>query len=92
MDYYHNSASDTQSTHPNQHDYDELVTIYTHTDSYNTFNALASSKMPPAMKDVDLSEPRQWGKLIRHDGRTAVYELDFGGGKKVLTLVIWVAE
>src|SRR5881628_3820183 len=29
MDYYHNtSASDTKSTHPNQHDYDELLCIY----------------------------------------------------------------
>ena len=34
MDYYHNtSASDTRSTHPNQHDYDELATIYSHLDS-----------------------------------------------------------
>ena len=34
MDYYHNtSASDTRSTHPNQHDYDELGIIYSHVDS-----------------------------------------------------------
>src|SRR5438093_3376128 len=34
MDYYHNtSASDIRSTHPNQHDYDELATIYSHLDS-----------------------------------------------------------
>ena len=37
MDYYHNtSASDTKSTHPNAHDYDELQTIYAHTDSTTT--------------------------------------------------------
>lgn len=40
MDYYHNtSASDTKSTHPNQHDYDELGTIYSHLDSTTTVGA-----------------------------------------------------
>jgi hypothetical protein len=96
MDYYHNtSASDTQSTHPNQHDYAELVTIYTdHLDSTSTVGqASIAASMPPAMHDIDLAGPRQWGKLIRHNGRTALYHLDFGGGNKVLTLVIWaVAE
>src|SRR5205823_6283738 len=37
MDYYHNtSASDTKSTHPNAHDYDELGFIYAHLDSFTT--------------------------------------------------------
>src|SRR5262249_41050276 len=40
MDYYHNTtASDTKSTHPNQHDYDELGIIYSHLDSYTTIGA-----------------------------------------------------
>ena len=40
MDYYHNtSATDTQSTSPNQHDYDELSTIYSHVDSSSTVGA-----------------------------------------------------
>jgi hypothetical protein len=44
MDYYHNtSATDTKSTHPNQHDYDELVTIYTHLDSTTTIGAASTS-------------------------------------------------
>jgi len=49
MDYYHNtSASDTKSTHPNQHDYDELVTIYTHLDSTTTIgSATTSSQLVP---------------------------------------------
>ena len=43
MDYYHNtSASDTKSTHPNKHDYDELVTIYSHLDSTTTVGAAAT--------------------------------------------------
>jgi hypothetical protein len=45
MDYYHNtSASDTQSTHPNAHDYDELSTIYSHLDSTTT---IGSSSLVP---------------------------------------------
>jgi hypothetical protein len=44
MDYYHNtSASDTRSTHPNQHDYDELVTIYSHRDSFNSWSGPVGS-------------------------------------------------
>jgi hypothetical protein len=47
MDYYHNtSASDTKSTHPNQHDYDELGIIYNHRDSFTTIGA--TSKVVPA--------------------------------------------
>src|SRR5206468_7438805 len=43
MDYYHNtSASDTKSTHPNQHDYDELATIYQHLDSSSTVGAASA--------------------------------------------------
>ena len=44
MDYYHNtSASDTVSTHPNKHDYDELATIYAHLDSTTTIGAASTS-------------------------------------------------
>ena len=44
MDYHHNtSASDTKSTHPYQHDYDELATIYNHLDSTSTVGSAAFS-------------------------------------------------
>jgi hypothetical protein len=40
MDYYHNtSASDTKSTQPNQHDYEELGTIYAHLDATTTVDS-----------------------------------------------------
>jgi hypothetical protein len=65
MDYYHNtSASDTQSTHPNQHDYDELVTIYSHTDSSTTIGA--SSLVPTGA----VGESRFVDRLA--DGRTRI--------------------
>ncbi len=45
MDYYHNtSAADTKSTHPNQHDYDQLGIIYSHHDSTTT---IGSSSLVP---------------------------------------------
>jgi hypothetical protein len=44
MDYYHNtSSSDTKSTTPNQHDYDELATIYQHLDSTTTVGSAPRS-------------------------------------------------
>ncbi|HLM37780.1 MAG TPA: hypothetical protein VK287_08375 [Gaiellaceae bacterium] len=44
VDYYRNtSASDTTSTHPNQHDYDELAAIYRHLDSTTTVGNAAFS-------------------------------------------------
>ena len=87
MDYYHNtSASDTLSTHPNQHDYDELGIIYGHVDSSTTVSA-----SPAATAAAVLDAPNEWGKLVSasKDGRSATYERDFGGGNKVVTLVIW---
>ena len=48
MDYYHNtSASDTKSTTPNQHDYDELGTIYAHLDSTTTVGLPTGSRLVP---------------------------------------------
>ena len=92
MDYTNDPST---NQHPNQHDYDELVTIYTHTDSTTSIGQTSlSGKMPPAMRDIDLSGPGQWGKLVHssHGGWKELYELDFGGGYKVFTHVIWATD
>ncbi|MEO6192957.1 MAG: hypothetical protein ABIS20_08110 [Thermoanaerobaculia bacterium] len=83
MDY---SNDPSTNQHPNSHDYAELVTIYTHLDSTTTVKAL-----PPAMSQIDFDGPGQWGKLVgfTDKGLTSVYELDFGGGNKIFTFVIW---
>jgi len=88
MDYTNNPAS---NQHPNQHDYDQLVTIYTHLDSTTTVSAGIRSKMPPAMNDIDFSSRATWGKMVwkSPDGHVALYVLDFGNGNKVITRVIW---
>ena len=89
MDYTSNPNS---NQHPNAHDYDELAIIYEHLDSTTTVSsAVATGAMPPAMGQIDFESPGQWGRLVRGSvGKgTAVYELDFGGGHKVFTFVIW---
>jgi len=77
------------------HDYEELAFIYAHLDSVTTVGQTSSPKkgrrMPPAMGEIDFETPAQWGKLVRslNRGMREVYELDFGGGNKVFTFVIW---
>lgn len=98
MDYTSDPDGPPSNEHPNAHDFEQLETTYnSHLDSTSTVSAAAltgKGKMPPAMKDIDFSGPGQWGKLIRssHGGWKELYELDFGGGHKVLTFVIWAAD
>ena len=86
MDYTNDPST---NQHPNSHDYSELVTIYSHLDSTTTVKLLGS--IPPAMSLLELDGPGQWGKLVgsTDKGLTSVYELDFGGGNKIFTFVIW---
>src|SRR6266540_2131885 len=91
MDYYQNkSDTDTTSTHPNQHDYDELGIIYAHLDSFNSAfgigGNLATLSMPVVDGD-DLEQPWHWGNPVAFDvaGRANVFVLDRGDGDKVVT-------
>jgi hypothetical protein len=101
MDYTSDPDGPPSNEHPNAHDYDDLGIIYKHLDSTTTVGQTVQSgpgkgKLPPALTDPDSDEPvqlgtAQWGKLIRstNHGRTELFELDLGGGHKVLTRVIW---
>jgi hypothetical protein len=92
MDY---SNDPGPNQHPNTHDYDQLETIYTHLDTGGSSGGSppgrGRNRMPPAMKDLELDGPPQWGKRIKqgHQGHTELYELDFGHGHKVFTFVVW---
>jgi hypothetical protein len=80
---------------PNQHDYDQLSLIYSHLDNSTTVGqSTAAAKMPPAALDIIIEGPGQWGKLVRggKDKGWSDYELDFGGGHKIYTHVIWASE
>jgi len=82
MDY---SSDPTNNTTPNQHDYDQLVTIYSHLDGA----ALVAGGIP-ADEGVDAEDPSAWGQAVRFDekGRGIVYERQVGGDKLV-TFVLW---
>jgi hypothetical protein len=106
MDYYHNtSASDTQSTHPNAGDYDQLVCIYdplkigstlshgghtcTGTGHLDGFSTVAAAAAGVANASAAESS---WGRLVASSdgGRAQTFVLDLGAGNLVVTFVIWV--
>jgi hypothetical protein len=65
MDYYHNtSASDTKSTHPNQHDYDELATIYQHLDATTTVGGAVSSPFGSPVRTSKFVAPLRGGATL----------------------------
>jgi hypothetical protein len=93
MDY---TKDPSTNQHPNQHDYDELVAVYTHLDSTNTVLAYVgggTSKVKPESvgHEVDSSDPSAWGQAVRQDARNnnSLYVRDLGNGEKVFTFVIW---
>jgi hypothetical protein len=84
MDYYHNtSASDTKSTNPNQHDYDELVTIYSHLDSTTTIGASA----PGGAANSDNAAPIAVERSDRISSSTITET--FADGSKRVTYITW---
>ena len=91
MDYTNSPGS---NQHPNPHDYAQLSTIYAHVDSGLVAAEEMQADAPPAMEQLYLAGPQQWGRVIERyeDGRPSRYELDFGRGFKVITHVYWLPE
>ncbi len=94
MDYTNNPST---NQHPNQHDYDQLISIYRptpgHLDSTTTVGAIAPSTRGSQNRDDEPGDsPSDWGRAVRSDpsGRPNVYELDQGNGHKKVTHVFWV--
>lgn len=83
MDY---SNDPVPNQHPNAHDYEELVIIYSHLDASSTVAA-----MPASVAQAALDSPMSWGKLIKstRGGMLQRFERDFGGDHKIVTFVIW---
>lgn len=93
MDYFSNTganAGNTVSTHPNQHDYDMLASIYAHLDTTTTigFNTLGSS----ASEVTD--NPNSWGMLTSQsrNGRSSTYKKEHYDGSETATHVYWTEE
>ena len=87
MDYTSDPDGPPSNEHPNQHDYDQLVTIYSHMDSTTTIDA-----MPPGFANADMHAVENWGEKVSDNGKAAVYVRDFGNGYKVITHVFWATE
>jgi hypothetical protein len=88
MDY---TSSPGSNQHPNAHDYEELDSIYAHLDATTTIGQRVGAG---AAADIDTGDPRNWGRLMKlsRDGRTAIFELDLGGGRKLVTFVVYALE
>ena len=87
MDYTNDPST---NQHPNQHDYDQLETIYGHFDSITT---LSRSLLGAGQRkdQGDFENSAEWGRGLRKDGhgRTSLYERNLGNGEKIFTFVIW---
>jgi len=95
MDY---TSDPSTNQHPNQHDYQQLADIYAHLDGGSGGGGGSCPPRNPNCRNGaanggqdngDLHSQDEWGQLVRSQGRTAVYERDFGNGNRVITFVIW---
>lgn len=84
------SASDQGNEHPNQHDYQQLATIYSHLDGTTTVGQTTTHGAPGLGLDNQLDRG-EFGRKIRstNGGRTELFVLDLGNGQRVFTHVIW---
>lgn len=82
------SSNDPSNEHPNQHDYQQLNTIYQHLDSTTTVGQTTNQGAPAAGGQLDRD---QFGQLVRstNGGRTQLFVLELGNGQRVFTHVIW---
>ena len=88
MDYYHNTGdADTKSTRPNQHDYDQLVTIYTsHYDAAAGAAVVVGGGGAGAAGDAGDGDGTPPGASR---ARGSWYVQEFGQGRTLLTHVFW---
>lgn len=72
MDYT-NSPGPGSNQHSNPHDYAQLSSIYAHVESGAAAAAEVQTDAPPAMEQLYLAGPEQWGRVIQRyeDGRLA---------------------
>lgn len=89
MDYTNDPDGPPSNEHPNAHDFAQLELIYnSHLDASTT---IASANGKNAASEEGSENPSEWGKVIKRDskGKPSHFERDLGGGKKVVTFVIW---
>lgn len=82
MDYTNNPAD---NQHPNDHDYQQLASIYNHLDSTTTVRAAAASG------SANGAWHSEFGRQVAsaNGGKTSVFVRELGAGARVISLVIW---
>jgi hypothetical protein len=83
--------------HPNDHDYAQLIDIYSHDDGTSSpATNFGVREVGKPAADAAFSapaglSPAEWGRAIHRDaqGRPNVFVTDFGGGRKRVTHVLW---
>lgn len=88
MDYFSNTganATSTLSTHPNQHDYDQLAAIYSHLDSTSTVGSFSAARGAGGANGQDGDGTP--GGASKAKGRWYVEAL--GGGRYLVTHITW---
>jgi hypothetical protein len=85
MDY---TSDPSSNQYPNAHDYSMLEDIYAHLDGITTLDqSTGQIARQTAMRVAD--DRGSWGKVVKDNGKVAVFERDFGLGNKLFTFVIW---
>ncbi len=86
MDYTNSPASNTK---PNEHDFDQLASIYAHLDATTTVAASAPGAAAALGLDISGGE---FGRAIGQDGhgRANEYFLELGNGNRLITHVFWI--
>lgn len=79
---------------PNQHDYDQLDSIYAKDDGGGGGGPGGSCnpKSPKCNPATAAGGHAQWGQLLSGHGGKEIYERSLGGGHKVITFVTWTVE
>jgi hypothetical protein len=82
MDYTSNPGT---NQHPNQHDYDQLVSIYSHTDSTTTVGTAAPTG------SANGAWNSEFGREVARsaDGHASIFVRDLGNGQRIITHVFW---
>lgn len=83
MDYTSNPTGPPDNEHPNQHDYDELVTIYSHLDDHTTVGAA----VPASQAQSDNAAPIAVTRSDRISDSTIVES--FADGSRRITHITW---
>jgi hypothetical protein len=102
MDYTNNP---TTNQHPNAHDFEQLEAIYAHVDNTNSYTSSAAATnfgirevgrpTPQAQGDAGVGDTMaDWGQAIGRDGkgRPDTFVRQLGGGRKVITHVLWALD